>query len=75
MKMKHFVQSQSIKKVLSLEILKVLVLVQLKTIFFLFSQNASESGSTKICQSFGFLQSGYMPETETKLAANKITWK
>lgn len=35
--MKHFVQSKNIKKTFSLEILKVLDLVQLKTIFFLFS--------------------------------------
>lgn len=37
--MKHFIQPKSIKEVLSLEILKVLGLVQLKTIFLLFSQN------------------------------------
>lgn len=37
MKMKHFVQSKNIKKIFSLEILKVLHLIQLKTIFFLFS--------------------------------------
>lgn len=66
-----FFQSKSTERVLSLENLKTLMLVQLKSIFFLFAEICQRIEYT--CQSFGFLNSGFMPETN--LGANKIMQK